>query len=94
MAKHLNIRILGKVQGVFFRVKAVEVAKDLGINGFVRNDRDGSVYIEAESIEESLKEFIDWCYQGPSAAQVEEVIVEEGAWVGFEEFIKVRTPWL
>lgn len=93
MAKHLNIRISGEVQGVSFRVNAIETAKDLGVTGFVRNDRDGTVYIEAEGIEEAILEFVLWCQKGPPAAKVEDVLVEEGSWVGFEAFQKVRLPW-
>ena len=93
MGKHLNIRIAGKVQGVFFRVGAIGVARDLGIAGFVRNDPDGTVYIEAEGIEESLKEFVEWCHKGPEAAEIESVNIEEGDWVGFEDFQKVRSPF-
>jgi acylphosphatase len=93
VAKHLNIRIAGKVQGVFFRVQAVETARDLGIAGFVRNDPDGTVYIEAEGIEEALKEFVEWCHKGPESAEIESVSIEEGGWVGFEDFKKVRSAF-
>jgi acylphosphatase len=45
---HVSIRISGKVQGVFFRASTKGKAEQYGINGFVRNEKDGSVYIEAE----------------------------------------------
>ncbi len=88
--KHVNLRIQGKVQGVGFRMAAKEQADDLGIKGFVRNDADGSVYMEAEGIEEAILEFVEWCHEGPPAAGVENVEVEGDAWVGFESFDKVR----
>ena len=90
MAKHLNIRVYGQVQGVFFRVSAIEKAKDLGLHGFVRNDPDGTVYIEAEGDEEALSLYLAWCRQGPAAAKVDRVEVEDGSWVGFGDFRKVR----
>lgn len=71
--KHLNIKIFGFVQGVFFRFSAQEKAKILGINGFVRNESDGTVYIEAEGEEDDLRQFLNWCHKGPSGARVEKV---------------------
>jgi acylphosphatase len=51
MKKHFNIRISGRVQGVFFRASTKAKAEELGISGFVQNEPDGSVYIEAEGEE-------------------------------------------
>ncbi|MFB6307312.1 MAG: acylphosphatase, partial [Flavobacteriales bacterium] len=53
--KHKDIRVRGKVQGVFYRATMVENAMRWGIKGFVRNETDGSVYIEAEGDEEALE---------------------------------------
>ena len=50
---HKNIVIQGWVQGVGFRYAARKMAFQYGINGFVRNLPDGSVYIEAEGSEAS-----------------------------------------
>lgn len=71
--RRFNIIVRGKVQGVFFRASAKEIADRLGIKGFVRNERDGSVYIEAEGDDDQLKKFITWCHQGPNRAEVVEV---------------------
>lgn len=76
--KHLNIRIHGRVQGVFFRQSAKETAKRLGVDGFARNEPDGTVYIEAEGDEEALERFRNWCEQGPEFANVERVESESG----------------
>ena len=46
--KHLDIKISGKVQGVFFRDETKNKAEQLGLVGFVENTEDGKVYIEAE----------------------------------------------
>lgn len=61
------------MQGVFFRYSARDKADKLGINGFVRNEPDGSVYIEAEGEEESLNEFLEWCRLGPQMAVTERI---------------------
>jgi len=73
MLKHLNIKIFGRVQRVFFRHSAKQKAEELDIKGSVRNEPDGAVYIEAEGKEENLKQFLDWCHQGPDSAKVEKV---------------------
>lgn len=83
---HLNIHIYGSVQGVFFRATAKEQADNLDINGFAKNQADGSVYIEAEGEKKNLDQFIKWCYQGPSLAQVEKVKISENPLKNFSEF--------
>ena len=75
--KHTRLRIHGRVHGVFFRDSAFKKAHELGLVGFVRNDLDGSVYIEIEGEEEPLGEFVNWCKDGPPMAEVKEVEVEE-----------------
>lgn len=84
--KHVSVRVRGKVQGVFFRDTAEKKAGSLSINGFVQNDPDGSVYIEAEGEDHQIEQFIEWCHIGPPAAEVEEVIVIPGIIKEFEDF--------
>jgi acylphosphatase len=73
---HLNIKIHGRVQGVFFRQSAREKAGELNISGFARNDPDGAVYIEAEGEENNLRKFLEWCRKGPAPASVEKLEFE------------------
>jgi Acylphosphatases len=87
MKKHFTIRISGLVQGVFFRASTKEKADALNISGLVRNEPDGSVYVEAEGAGEDLKKFIDWCHRGPSRADVAECKIQEGALRNYEGFI-------
>lgn len=77
MKKRYQIQVSGKVQGVYFRASTKEKAIALGLSGFVRNEPNGSVYIEAEGEAEPLKNFINWCHHGPSAARVERVNIQE-----------------
>ncbi|MDN5201623.1 acylphosphatase [Fulvivirgaceae bacterium BMA10] len=88
--KHYNIQVFGKVQGVFYRASTCEVANNLELRGFVRNQPDGSVYIEAEGPDERIEQLIAWCKQGPSGAIVQRVICKEAEVKGFEEFEVVR----
>jgi acylphosphatase len=64
------LTVTGKVQGVFFRHTARQVATGLGLAGFARNQPDGSVYIEIEGDESALQQFLAWCQTGPTHAQV------------------------
>lgn len=77
MGKHYDIRITGRVQGVFFRENTRELAVRQSISGFVRNELDGSVYIEAEGDPADLKVFTDYLHEGPPQAQVEQVEMTE-----------------
>lgn len=72
-----HIKVFGLVQGVFFRVRAQELARKLKLTGWVRNCEDESVKIHAEGTEEALKELESWCHRGPPGAQVESVNVTE-----------------
>jgi acylphosphatase len=71
--KHASIKIHGLVQGVYFRYYTVKRAKELDIYGWVRNETDNSVHIEAEGEERNLKEFIAWCHEGSPSAQPKKV---------------------
>jgi len=75
--KHLNIRVSGKVQGVFFRASAKAQADELGVKGFACNEGNGEVYIEAEGKEDKLQLFLNWCAHGPNRARVEHIKVDE-----------------
>lgn len=76
--KHYNVHVFGRVQGVFFRASAKDVARRLSLRGYVRNEPDGSVYIEVEGEEGELSGFVDWCRMGPPQAQVTELKIQEG----------------
>ncbi|NNC94474.1 MAG: acylphosphatase [Chitinophagales bacterium] len=72
--KSVKIKVFGKVQGVFYRNSCKNKAVNLGIDGFVKNKEDGTVYIEASG--DKLEEFIDWCEIGPSSARVDHIEIE------------------
>ena len=84
--KHLNITVHGKVQGVFFRASTKAVADQLGIKGMVKNQSDGTVYMEAEGDEFALESFLEWCDEGPEKAEVEKVEIKEGELKNFRNF--------
>ncbi|MBA3648592.1 MAG: acylphosphatase [Chitinophagales bacterium] len=88
---HYSIKVHGKVQGVFFRASARSQAEELGIKGTVKNEQDGSVFIEAEGDSESLRIFLEWCHKGPDRARVDKVEAEEGPLQNFSEFKVTRS---
>lgn len=84
--KSVQIRISGRVQGVFFRASAKEIADQFGIKGFVRNESNGCVYIEAEADEVLIDRFVEWCHHGPARARVASVEIVEGEVKKFKGF--------
>jgi len=86
MKLHYRVTVTGRVQGVGFRFETRNIARKLGIRGFVKNQYDGSVYIEAEGNDEQIKQFISWCRNGPVHARVDEILAEPGDYIGFGYF--------
>jgi acylphosphatase len=86
LTKHYNITVTGKVQGVFYRAFTQKEAQRLHVLGFVRNQPNGDVYIEAEGEEAVLQEFISWCKKGSPTSVVKEVRAQEAELKKFSEF--------
>ncbi len=76
MTELRRLRIYGRVQGVWYRGWTVEAARQLGLDGWVRNRRDGSVEALVQGPEDRIETLIARCRQGPPAARVERVEVE------------------
>lgn len=87
---HFDITVHGRVQGVFFRASTKAVADQLGIKGFVRNQADGAVYIEAEGDAFSMQQFLEFCTEGPDRAVVEKVDKTESPVKNFKNFEVVK----
>ncbi len=90
MIKHYNITVKGKVQGVWYRQSTLQKASELGIKGYVKNQADGSVYIEAEGNKDQLDALLYWCSLGPEFAKVENVSFNESELQPFESFEILR----
>ena len=69
----VRARVTGRVQGVFYRASTVQEAARLGLVGWVRNEPDGSVLIEAQGQREGLERLLAWCGKGPPGARVSRV---------------------
>ncbi|RJQ28547.1 acylphosphatase [Candidatus Parcubacteria bacterium] len=77
-AKRLVARVYGEVQGVSFRSFVAKKAWELGLTGFVRNETDGTVYLEAEGEEEKLEDLVAACREGNPYARIRDVRTELG----------------
>lgn len=75
----LRIVVSGRVQGVGFRYATVDAATRIGVRGWVRNTRDGTVEILAEGSRDAVGELVDWCHKGPALARVTSVDWSEAA---------------
>ena len=69
--------VSGRVQGVFFRDGCRREAQRRGVNGWVRNDGDGSVKAVLEGTEEAVDAVVAWMRTGPRDASVESVDVAD-----------------
>jgi acylphosphatase len=74
VAKH--VRVIGRVQGVFFRAWARDEARSLGVSGWVRNCDDGAVEAHLEGDPEAVGEMIELMREGPPSAEVHDFRVE------------------
>jgi acylphosphatase len=81
-----SVRVTGRVQGVFFRAWTADEARSLGISGWVRNDRDGSVVAQIEGEESAVRQLIELLHEGPPGARVERVDVDEADPEGSDRF--------
>ena len=84
MAKHLTIS--GRVQGVGYRMTMVDEARRLGVSGWVRNRRDGTVEAVVDGDPGAVGAIIAWAQRGPRGAVVTDVAVGEtdGTFRGFD----------
>ena len=76
MAARAHLVVTGRVQGVWFRGSMQEEARRLGVSGWVRNLRDGSVEAEAEGERGAVETLAAWAHSGPPGAHVDAVTVD------------------
>jgi acylphosphatase len=83
--RHLMIR--GRVQGVSYRASAQAEAMRLGLRGWVRNRRDGTVEALVTGADANVASFIAWARNGPAGARVEHVEVSAAEAVDADAFV-------
>lgn len=87
MKSCVHVIISGRVQGVWFRASTKQKAKELKLDGWVRNNPDGNVEAVFEGDDSLIKEMLKWCHRGPPLAKVTNVEVNyEEPSNGFDGF--------
>jgi acylphosphatase len=82
----VHLRIEGRVQGVGYRAFVEMRAAELGLSGWVRNRRDGSVEAVVQGPPATIDDMLEECRKGPPGSRVDRVeIVGEGVG-GFDGF--------
>ena len=88
--RSLSVNVKGRVQGVYFRISTKEKADELGLKGFVQNEKDGSVYVEVEGEESLLEKMLEWLKIGPTNANVTALDIQEQSIKGYASFLVKR----
>lgn len=73
----MRLTIAGRVQGVGYRAAFAERARALGLAGWVRNRRDGSVEAEVAGQAHAIEAIVAWARRGPPGSEVSNVGVED-----------------
>ena len=81
-----RVKVAGIVHGVLFRASMMDLAKEHGVHGWVRNLADGSVEAHLEGEERSVLVVIEWARRGPARARVDSVEVTESTLRDFKGF--------
>lgn len=68
--------LTGRVQGVGFRWFTKRIAEKFAINGYVKNEYDGSVLVVAQGLIENIESFEGELSRGPSYAWVKQMSIE------------------
>jgi acylphosphatase len=74
-----RVIVHGRVQGVGFRMSVARRATSLGLAGWVRNLRDGSVEAVFEGAPDAVESLVDYCRRGPLGAAVSGIDVVDEA---------------
>jgi acylphosphatase len=83
----VRLRVSGRVQGVGYRAWTAAMAQALGLSGWVRNCRDGTVEALFAGPADAVAAALSRCHDGPRASRVTAIAVEEERGpvsVGFE----------
>lgn len=88
MKARAHLYINGKVQGVYYRAFACDVASSLELKGWARNLQDGRVEIVFEGNKDTIELAIKKCYEGPPASKVTDIDISwENHLEGFNDFM-------
>jgi acylphosphatase len=83
----LRCYVAGRVQGVFYRDSTRRKAMELNITGWAHNLPDGRVEVFACGEKEAVDALCDWLWDGPPAANVTDVVIQEVSWEEHKDFV-------
>lgn len=86
----VHLVIKGKVQGVFYRATAKEMAEKLSLNGWIKNTAEGHVEATIQGSQEQIDQYIAWCWKGPARAKVDAIEINETPEIQLNGFQVVR----
>lgn len=81
-----RITVSGRVQNVGFRYYTANSAQECHISGFVKNETDGTVYIEAEGEKDDMDKFLVFCRRGPQWARIDRFDIQEQPLMNYKGF--------
>ena len=81
-----HVFVTGTVQGVYYRANTRDTAREMGVDGWVKNLPDGRVEAVFEGPENDVESMVEWCHDGSPAAEVADVDVEYEAPTGKDGF--------
>jgi len=81
-----RVVVRGRVQGVFFRTSCRDLARRLGVSGWVRNTTAGTVELWAEGSSAQVDELVRWCREGPGQSEVDGLDVHDEIPTGADSF--------
>ena len=84
--RRVHVIVSGSVQGVGYRYTARMIADEIGVTGWVRNRRDGTVEAEIEGTPEQVDEMLAWMAEGPPGSRVKSASVTDAAPAGDSRF--------
>jgi acylphosphatase len=84
--RRVHVIVSGSVQGVGYRYTARIIADEIGVTGWVRNRRDGTVEAEVEGAPEQVDEMLAWMAEGPPGSHVESASVTDAEPTGDRRF--------
>jgi acylphosphatase len=76
--KTLHLVMHGRVQGVWYRESMRIEAERLGVTGWVRNRRDGTVEAVVQGSPEAVEAIVRWAWEGPPSARVDDIVMTPG----------------
>jgi acylphosphatase len=80
--RSVKVNVTGRVQGVGFRYSTQRQAQRLGVKGWVRNERNGSVTVVIEGPKAAVDEMVSWLHEGPGFANVADLNLQEYPYEG------------